>query len=189
MPSTPENPLADFRHCPRCGGDGLARRDARALHCRACDFLFYLNCASAVCGLVFHQDQLIVCVRGKAPGKGALDLPGGFVEFDETAEEALRREMREELNVEIEGLRYLSSAPNDYLYAGMNYKTTDLFFLAEAPDIDAIEARDDVADYLLLAPAALNPAKLAFESGRRGLRALMAHLEGAQAAAPFRQGT
>lgn len=174
MTSTAENPLADFRYCPRCGFDGMVRREARGLHCRACGFVFYLNCASAVCGLIFHGDRLILCVRGRAPSKGMLDFPGGFVEFGETAENALRREVEEELNIEIENVRYLMSAPNDYLYAEMHYKTTDLFFLAEAPDIAALEARDDVADCLLLAPESLDPARLAFDSGRLGWQALMA---------------
>jgi ADP-ribose pyrophosphatase YjhB (NUDIX family) len=172
MPSTPENPLADFQYCPRCGAAGLSLRGVRSVRCAECDFLFYLNCAAAVCGLVFHQGKLLLCVRAKAPQQGALDWPGGFIEFDETAEDALRREVREELNIEIENLRYLMSAPNNYLYAGMLYKTLDVFFTAEAKDIASIAPRDDVAGYKLLALEAIAAERLAFDSGRLALQKL-----------------
>jgi ADP-ribose pyrophosphatase YjhB (NUDIX family) len=172
MPSTPENPLADFQYCPRCGAAGLNLRGVRSVRCAKCDFLFYLNCAAAVCGLIFHQGKLLLCVRAKAPQQGALDLPGGFIEFDETAEDALRREVREELNIELEGLRYLLSAPNNYFYAGMLYKTLDVFFTAEAKDIAGIAPGDDAAGYKLLSLEEIALDRLAFDSGRVALQKL-----------------
>ncbi len=123
---------------------------------------------------VFHQGRLILAVRARDPQRGALDLPGGFLDFDETVEQGLKREIREELNIETLDFRYLTSAPNDYAYGGVLYKTADLFFTCQAPDIRGIRPGDDVADFRLIAPADLEPSALAFASSRTALQALLA---------------
>jgi ADP-ribose pyrophosphatase YjhB (NUDIX family) len=166
-------PFADFVHCPRCSQAALSMLAERAIHCAPCGFQFYFNSATAVGALLLHQGQLVLAVRGKNPQLGMLDLPGGFVEFDETAEDALRREVWEELKLTITNPVYLASAPNDYLYANILYKTTDLFFVCSVEDISAIQAGDDVAAYQLADPASLDPLSLAFPSSRFALRRLL----------------
>jgi len=47
-------------------------------------------------------DRVLVTVRGIEPEKGRMDLPGGFVEVGEHPRDALTREAREELGVEVE---------------------------------------------------------------------------------------
>lgn len=50
--------------------------------------------AAAVAGLIFNEKgQLLLTIRAKDPGKGLLDLPGGFVDMGENADQALRREI------------------------------------------------------------------------------------------------
>ena len=114
-----------------------------------------------------------------------LDLAGGFIEFDESVETGLKREIYEELALEAENFRYLMSAPNDYTYAGVPYKTTDLFYVCEVPDLAGIKPADDVAEYLLVAPQSLDPARLAFSSTRAAFAVLLGRLDAIEAyAAP-----
>ena len=72
--------------------------------------------------------RVLLVRRAREPAAGTLDLPGGFIDFGETAEVALVRELREELDLAIEVLDYLGSYPNVYPYAGVRYHTLDLCF-------------------------------------------------------------
>ncbi len=112
-------------------------------------------------------------MRAHEPRKGALDLPGGFLDYEETAEDGLRREIREELGIETSSFRYLTSAPNDYVYGDVLYKTADFYFICNADDIRHIRAGDDVADFALVEPRKLDPARLAFPSSVSALRVLL----------------
>jgi ADP-ribose pyrophosphatase YjhB (NUDIX family) len=51
--------------------------------------------------VVFLEDAVILVRRNKEPGKGRWSLPGGLVELGESLEEALKREIMEELSVEV----------------------------------------------------------------------------------------
>lgn len=59
--------------------------------------------------IILDGDDVLLIQRGGEPLAGYWSIPGGKVEFGETLEEALRREMREELAMEIriEGLAEL----------------------------------------------------------------------------------
>lgn len=52
-------------------------------------------------GIIFKGDAVLVVKRDQDPGKGEWSLPGGIVELGETLQEALIREIREEVGVEI----------------------------------------------------------------------------------------
>lgn len=162
-----------FRYCPRCGEPGPALRAARELSCKECGLRFFFNAAAAAAAFIFFEGHLLLCVRAHDPGQGLLDLPGGFVEFGETVEEGLRREILEELNIEVTGLRYFMSAPNDYAFAGVPYKTADLFFQCEAWSLEGLRPADDAGEIRLIEPRRVDIGQLAFASAQRAFHALL----------------
>lgn len=158
-----------LRHCLKCGAAALRLIAGKQLYCDHCGFEFYLNPAAAVAALISDlQGRLLLVERAQEPRKGTLDLPGGFVDPGESAEEALRREVREETGLEITHLRYLCSFPNSYEYMGVLYATMDLGFICGVGDASVARAAEaEVVRLLFLRPEAIDPARFGFPSVAR----------------------
>ena len=155
-----------FKYCPKCGVAVLRMVGAKLLRCEACGFELYLNAAAAVAGLIVDpQGRLLITVRGKDPGKGQWDLPGGFADPGESAEEALQREVREEVGLEVTAMRYIGSFPNTYEYMAVRYSTMDMGFLCQVEDISQAGAREsDIEAILFKHPDEIDPGRFAFGS-------------------------
>ena len=125
-------------------------------------------------GFLFYEGQLLLGIRDRDPRGGYLDVPGGFIDFEESAEGGLERELLEEFNLRSGPLHYVCSAPNVYPYGGVPYRTLDLFFWGYLESLEGLKAGDDVRESLLIEPHQLNPDRLAFESTRRAFIRLMA---------------
>ncbi len=160
--------------CPCCGEKGPAFPAKNLLRCGACGFHFFLNPAIAVGAVIQDEkDRVLLVRRGHEPGKGMLGLPGGFVDPGETAEEAVRRETKEEVNLEIGEFSYLCSFPNRYLHGGILYAVLDLFYAARVPPRASPRAMEEVDDVLLLPAENIPLEQLAFDSNQRALRAFI----------------
>lgn len=155
-----------FKYCPKCGAAAVRLMGGKRLQCEACGFEFYLNVAAAVAAVIVDgRGRLLVTVRGKEPGKGKWDLPGGFADPGESAEEALRREVREEVGLEITAMRYLASYPNTYEYMGVRYATVDMGFICQVADISRVGAREsDIEAVLFQHPGQIDLGQFAFRS-------------------------
>jgi ADP-ribose pyrophosphatase YjhB (NUDIX family) len=144
--------------------------------CADCGFEFFFNIATAVTGLILDEQQrLLLVTRAREPGKGLWDLPGGFADNHEAAEQALVREIKEELGLEVTSLTYLASAPNTYPYKGFTYHTIDLAFLCHVTDPHRAVVSDDVASYCFVHPRDIDMDRIAFGSTRHILQWFMSH--------------
>ncbi|HWI39927.1 MAG TPA: NUDIX domain-containing protein [Verrucomicrobiae bacterium] len=164
----------EITRCPRCGGTPLEWPTPKNLSCPACGFTLYLNIAAAVAVIIECSGKILFGVRKHDPGRGMLDLPGGFVDPDESAEEAALREAKEELGVELAELRYLFSLPNRYPYRDIVYHTLDLVFLAPCTDPMQITAGDDLAEVVWVAREQVDFDAVAFDSLKQALRRYLA---------------
>jgi len=156
--------------CPSCGSENLTWPSPKNFRCSACGFVLFLNIAAAVAVIMECRGKLLFGVRKHDPGRGMLDLPGGFVDAGETVEEAARREIREELGVAIPEMRYLFSFPNRYPYRGMVYDTLDLIFLVKWDQPPQVQAADDLEDVVWVGRDDVEYERIAFDSIRKAVR-------------------
>lgn len=162
-----------LKHCPRCGGRAALEGSRKVVCAAGCGFRLYLNTAAAVAALIFDAGGRLMAIRrNREPQKGLLDLPGGFVDFGESAEEALAREISEELGVGVEAgsIEYFKSIPNTYLYGDVLYHTLDLFFTCRLADTGAIRTNDEIAEIVYKRPKEISEGEAAFDSMRGLLR-------------------
>lgn len=119
-----------LKYCPNCGKESLNWDGEKKWSCPNCDFRLYNNVAGAVAVVIRFNNEIYLTRRNRDPKKGKLDLAGGFVDPRESAEETCKRELFEELqlDVDISNLKYLTSLPNVYQYKEIDYNTIDLFY-------------------------------------------------------------
>lgn len=163
---------AALSYCPSCGQPRFHRSSPKSHCCAACGFTLYLNASVAVAALLVRGSDVLMTVRAHAPARGKLDLPGGFVDNHETAEQALEREVSEELGVRIRAYEYLCSFPNIYPFEGMHYHVLDLFYIVDvdAHGLGPLTMGPELAGCCWLDIASIPLEDIAFPSTRNALQ-------------------
>lgn len=80
-----------------------------------------------VAAIIQKDDQFLATQRGYGQFKGLWEFPGGKIDLNETKEEALKREIKEELNCDINIKRFILTINYDY----PNFHLTMHCFLCE----------------------------------------------------------
>jgi ADP-ribose pyrophosphatase YjhB (NUDIX family) len=162
--------MSFFKFCPSCASTNFTFSDNRRFLCEDCGFTYYHNIAAAVAIVFTFEDKVLFTVRNVDPDKGKWDLPGGFIDPNETAEEAACREIKEELGIEIStsDLKYITTSPNKYLYKNVPYRTIDIFY--ECPltsDVMTINAEDEIQELIWVKRSEIELNQIGFVSIRK----------------------
>jgi len=99
------------QHCGRCGRattSGPGGEISRT--CVSCQLSFYPRIPPAVIVLIQRGEEILLARSPRFP-PGRFGAVAGFVELGETLEEAVRREVAEEVGVRVEDVRYFGSQP------------------------------------------------------------------------------
>jgi NADH pyrophosphatase NudC (nudix superfamily) len=166
-----------FQFCACCGAPRGAATTAgtNPYRCGSCGFTYYFNTASAVAVLIEDAEGRVLFIRrGREPAKGKLAMAGGFTDAGETGEEATRREIREELGLELATITYVGSWPNVYHAGGFVVHVLDIFYRAHLATTDMTLDADEVSGAEWLDPALVDPTDIAFPSMRQALAAYLA---------------
>ena len=161
--------LTRFKHCPVCGGS-LQPDSAKSMRCHDCGFEYFVNASAAYVALIYDERGRLLVVRRRCePAKGTLDLPGGFAELGETAEQGVAREVMEETGLKVTESKYLFSLPNIYRYSRIDIHTLDMFFECKVEDENVLTANDDAAECMWIAPGDIHTEQFGLRSVRWGL--------------------
>ena len=159
------HPLEKFKYCPLCGSSRFEIHNVKSRKCQDCGFTYYANPSSATVALI---------VNDKDEAKGTLDLPGGFVDMEETGEQGMAREVMEETGLKVTHLRFLFSLPNLYLYSGIVVHTLDMFYECQVEDLSLVHAMDDAEEYLWIPLSKIKTEEFGLLSVREGLTRYLA---------------
>ena len=98
------------RFCGQCGIPLRPRKTERAKECPQCGLLQFPRLSPAVIVLVERGHQLLMA-RSRHFAPGIYSVLAGFVEPGETLEEAVEREILEEVGIRVKEIRYFGSQP------------------------------------------------------------------------------
>ena len=110
--------LAEWHHntrfCPRCGGALESRAAGHELRCTACDRAQFPRTDPAVIMAITHgegEDEAILLGRSPVWPPGRYSTLAGFCEPGETLEDAVRREVEEEVGVRVGEVTWFGNQP------------------------------------------------------------------------------
>ncbi len=164
----------DTNFCRRCGAKLTSRHDY-IFECTN-GHTIYANCSPTV-GIFFITDKrtILLSRRGIEPHKGMLDAFGGFLDGEETAEQAATRELQEELELDpkdYEPLKYLTSAIGHYPHEDETLSILSILFWTRLKPGIVLAPHDDVAEIVELPFDKIDFSKLHDEDIRVGIRKL-----------------
>ena len=156
-----------YRFCPSCG-ELHPNPGCTPFKCEKCGFYNYFGPVAAVGGIVVNErGEMLFIRRSRDPGKGKWGLPGGFVDAGETAEQAVAREIHEEVGLTVVSTEFLTTAPNEYHLRGISSPVIDLFYVVRVQSEAQIAlAVDEVDHYEWSRPTPSHLENMAFASNR-----------------------
>lgn len=98
----------DHRFCGRCGSTMTMDEFEYAMHCKACGHQSYPRLSPCIITLVTHGDDMLLARSPHFPA-GRFSTLAGFIEPGESAEQAVRREIREEVGADVHSLKFQRS--------------------------------------------------------------------------------
>jgi NAD+ diphosphatase len=149
------------RFCGRCATPTRPAAGERARRCPACGLLAFPRLAPAMIVLVTRDDGRALLARGTRFPVPMWSCLAGFVEPGETCEEAVHREVREEVGIEVDGVGYWGSQPWPFPHSLM------LGFTARWAGGEIACDPTEIAEADWFAPDALPPIPPAMSIARR----------------------
>lgn len=156
----------EMNFCRRCGAP-LTQQKGVAYKCANGHEIFKYVSTTAIVILINEKDEVLLTERALEPKKGTLDFPGGFTDGAESFEDAIARELREEVGFEpgrdYGELSLLLSSPFEYEYDGEMTEGICVVFYGDLKTGTLPEARDDVTNAQLVNLYDIDMSKFGFE--------------------------
>ena len=137
-------------YCPFCGDelDEKFEEGRDRLYCGSCDRFIWRNAEPVAAVVVEKEGKVLLVKRGIEPAKGEWSLPAGFLELEETPDEAAVRELEEETglsadkeDLELVDIMNIERFPNQRLLATVYTVEAEKVSGKISPGSDAEDAR------------------------------------------------
>ncbi len=156
-----------YKFCPTCKTP-LQRKlidGKNRIFCPNCNFVFWNNPKPVVSVLLNTNNKILMLKRANEPLKDYWVMPGGYVNYDETPEEAVKRETLEEIGIEVDilgliGVYRINNDPRgvniDIIYEGdlkgqiqlsEEHGKYKFFSINELPEKIAYKHREAIRDW------------------------------------------
>lgn len=156
----------DFQFCPACGGN-LDKKQSNLLVCEKCNLHYYINPKPTNAIIIENElGEVLLVKRAIDPKKGMLDLPGGFIDIDETLEESMTREIKEELGISMVDFKYYNSFYDEYEHGKISSRSLCMVFLGKINSQEKITPGDDAATCKFYKKESIPFEKMAFKNMR-----------------------
>ena len=142
--------MALLAYCSNCGQKnkyGFIDGNKR-YHCEHCKAIHYENPKPTATIICMNDTKLLLAKRAFSPAKGEWGLPGGFMELNETLDQAAMRELKEETNLDGSVTRILSTCSHygtifgDILLIGLEMKVNDFSTMKAGDDAEELQFFD-----------------------------------------------
>jgi NAD+ diphosphatase len=128
------------RFCGECGSPMEPKQDERALSCTGCENIVYPKISPAIIVAILSKDKILLAKGANFRG-GFYSLVAGYADIGESLEEAVAREAKEEVGLDLKNIRYYGSQPWPLSGSMM------IGFVAEADDHQSIKIdQKEIAD-------------------------------------------
>jgi len=147
-------------YCSQCGQKNVYEfiDGSHRYHCIKCKSIHYENPKPTATIICTQGNSILLAKRALQPAKGEWGLPGGFMELNETLEEAAQRELKEETNLIGEVVQIISTCSHygtifgDILLIGVEMKVSDYSVMKAGDDAAEVHFFDfdnlpDIAFY------------------------------------------
>jgi NAD+ diphosphatase len=157
----------NHQYCGRCGAPTVSQPNERAKGCPRCGLVSFPRLSPAIIVAVERDGRLLLAHAHRQPA-GFYSVLAGFVEPGETLEQAVRREIYEEVGIEVSNIRYFGSQPWPFPNSLM------IAFTADYAGGDLRLDDSEIADAGWYAPGELPPIPPAISIARRLIDAFVA---------------
>lgn len=149
-----------YEFCPKCGSKHFEQQSNKFV-CSDCSFVLYLNPKPTASALIVDGGKVLLGKRHSEPEKGKWDVIGGFLEYGEHPEKAVRREAREETGFDIEIEKSLGIYMDSY--GPEKYSTLNICYIAKIVGGEA-KPGDDIEELKWFTADEL--PEVAFQNGK-----------------------
>jgi len=140
-----------------------------------CEICKFENPKCSVTAVILKDNKLLVLKRNEEPFKGKWDLPGGYVNKEENSEDAIRREVKEELGVEPK-IAFIRIVPGYGFWKDRKFPVLNHFYLCDIGNQE-IKLNVENSEHRLVPLKELEPNDIAFDSNQKMCRWLVNNFE------------